>query len=166
LVIMVVLFSMAVSANPGSHGTTSELKSLSQHEIEGYLNGSGMGFSKVAELSHFPGPRHVLDLKAELGLTKNQIDESQRIYEAMNGTAKRYGSRLVAKERAIELLFSSQQVDAAELDMLVKEAAMLEAQIRLSHLDAHISQKHLLSETQIKKYDEIRGYSTGHQHHH
>ena len=43
---------------------------------------------------------------------------------------------------------------------------MLEAQIRLSHLDAHISQKHLLSETQIKKYDEIRGYSTGHQHHH
>ncbi len=118
-----------------------------------------MGLSKAAELNHYPGPLHILNLKVELELTKGQIEETQSIYGTMHSNAKKYGRSLIDKEREIELLFSNQQADPKVLEELVKEAAELKAKIRLEHLSAHISQKLLLSETQIKKYDEARGYT-------
>ena len=47
-----------------------EIKSLSSQEVQGYLAGQGMGFSKAAELNHYPGPKHVLELQTKLNLSK------------------------------------------------------------------------------------------------
>jgi hypothetical protein len=41
----------------------SEIKALYADEIQGYLSGSGMGFAEAAELNHYPGPKHVLELR-------------------------------------------------------------------------------------------------------
>jgi len=38
------------------------IKALSQGEIKNFLSGAGMGFAKAAELNHYPGPKHVLEL--------------------------------------------------------------------------------------------------------
>jgi len=46
------------------------IKSLSEAEIQGYLNGEGRGLAKVAELNHYPGPQHVLDLADQFALTQ------------------------------------------------------------------------------------------------
>lgn len=48
------------------------IKALSAQEVEGYLNGNGMGLSKVAELNHYPGPKHVLELSEKLELAPKQ----------------------------------------------------------------------------------------------
>jgi hypothetical protein len=58
-----------------------EIKALSAEEIEGYLSGSGMGLAKAAELNHFPGPRHVLDLVEPLQLSAEQRQKTQILFE-------------------------------------------------------------------------------------
>jgi len=167
------IFSVVAMASTGSTYSGQEkreIKSLSKNEISGYLNGKGMGFSKVAELNHFPGPRHVLDLAIELQLSKQQIEKTNILYQAMKIKAKKYGSFLVEKEKEIESLFLAKEVDSIKLEKLAKESAEFTAQIRLAHLEAHVSQQQLLTKKQIRKYDDLRGYSSGknqeHKHHH
>lgn len=60
------------------------IKALSEGEIEAYLSGAGMGLAKAAELNGFPGPKHVLELEAELGLTDRQKQTTQQIYDRMH----------------------------------------------------------------------------------
>jgi hypothetical protein len=82
-----------------------EIKALSIEEIEGYLSGSGMGLAKAAELNHYPGPRHVLDLAEPLQLSAEQRQKTQTIFAAMRTEAVRLGTHLLEKERphSIEL---------------------------------------------------------------
>ena len=171
--VFISIFSAAAIASTGSSYSGQEkreIKSLSKNEISGYLNGKGLGFSKVAELNHFPGPRHVLDLAIELQLSKHQIEKTNLLFQAMQVKAKQYGSFFIEKEREIESLFSSTEIDSGKLEKLAKESAEITAKIRLAHLEAHVSQQQLLTKKQIGKYDELRGYSGGkpqeHKHHH
>lgn len=68
-----------------------ELKALSGEEIRGLLNGDGMGTAKVAELNHYPGPRHVLDLAYQSNLSEKQRKETQKIFDKMREEAVRLG---------------------------------------------------------------------------
>ncbi|MEX2355984.1 MAG: hypothetical protein WD535_03015, partial [Thermaerobacterales bacterium] len=45
------------------------IRALSPEQVEGLLEGQGMGYALAAELNHFPGPVHVLDLAKQLDLT-------------------------------------------------------------------------------------------------
>jgi hypothetical protein len=58
--------------SPYSGEERREIKALSKEEVNGYLSGDGMGFAKVAELNHHPGPRHVLELADQLQLSDEQ----------------------------------------------------------------------------------------------
>lgn len=171
--IFILTFSVVAIANTDSVYSgleKNEIKSLSKNEISGYLNGKGMGFAKVAELNHYPGPRHVLDLSHDLQLSEQQIEDTRHIYQDMKSKAKEYGALLIEKEREIEGLFLTEKTDSMRLQKLTRESAEITAQIRLAHLEAHVLQKKLLTEGQIKKYDEIRGYNRNnrneHSHHH
>ena len=70
LVIATLLLSLThVSAtlaeekpSPYAGQQARQVKALSKAEIEGLLAGRGLGYAKAAELNHYPGPRHVLDL--------------------------------------------------------------------------------------------------------
>jgi len=158
---LIASFSTIVYAAPHSKNVSyedSEIKVFSKQEIDGYLNGRGMGMAKPAELNHFPGPMHVLDLATELGLTKNQISETQKIYESMRTKAVEYGHMLIDKEREIERLFLSQNISPSSLDKLLLQSADIKANLRSVHLRAHLVLKSVLNEFQVKKYDELRGY--------
>lgn len=50
------------SSQPYAGQETREIKALSPDEVAAHLEGRGMGFAKAAELNHYPGPKHVLDL--------------------------------------------------------------------------------------------------------
>ncbi len=81
---------MAGQAFPPSSYSGQEsrvIKSLSEQEIEALEYGDGMGFAKAAELNHYPGPRHVLDLAEQLGLTPPQESRTQALYEEMREAA-------------------------------------------------------------------------------
>ena len=48
------------------------MASLSDEDVQGFLDGRGMGLAKSAELNGHPGPMHVLELAEELKLTAEQ----------------------------------------------------------------------------------------------
>jgi Spy/CpxP family protein refolding chaperone len=137
-----------------------EIKALSTEEIAGYLSGSGMGLAKVAELHHYPGPRHVLDLAESLRLSKEQRQKTQSIFEEMRTEAIRLGTHLLEKERQLDTLFTAGTISEAHVDQLVTEIATMQGQLRAVHLRAHLAQRTLLTSEQVRRYDTLRGYNT------
>jgi hypothetical protein len=150
-----------------------EIKALSEEEIQALLSGQGMGLAKAAELNHYPGPRHVLDLGAQLPLSEAQRAETQRIYAHMHREATHLGALIVDKEKELDHLFATQAVQADALQNLIKQIAQLQGELRLVHLQAHVEMKRLLSPEQVEAYDALRGYTasagaaphTGHHRH-
>jgi len=63
------------------------IKALSPQDVKMYLEGHGMGFAKAAELNHYPGPRHVLDLATELKLSHEQFTRTQQVFDTMHNNA-------------------------------------------------------------------------------
>jgi Spy/CpxP family protein refolding chaperone len=141
-----------------------EIKSLSPEEIEQLLQGQGMGLAKAAELNHYPGPRHVLELAAQLELTPEQRAGTQAAFRRMQDEAVRLGRQIVERERALDAMFAKGEIDAGRLNAATAEIAGLQGNLRAAHLSAHLEMRRLLSPAQIKKYDELRGYGgTGKQ---
>jgi hypothetical protein len=139
---------------------------LSPEEIEQYRAGAGMGYAKAAELNHFPGPMHVLELAGPLGLSAEQRAATERLMQVHKAEARALGAKLVTAEQVLEQLFRSGAVSDARLAKAVGEAARLQGEYRLSHLETHRRMRALLSEEQVKRYDTLRGYSSGTQHQH
>jgi Spy/CpxP family protein refolding chaperone len=137
-----------------------EGKTLSADEVQGLLNGEGMGMARAAELNHYPGPKHVLDLGSQLQLSKVQQDKAQDIYNRMHNEAVCLGNMILQKEEEIDNIFKKDEVDPNKFKTHVMEIARLRGELRLVHLLAHIEMKRVLSREQIEKYDELQGYST------
>ena len=137
-----------------------EIKALSPEEIESYRSGAGMGFAKAAELNHYPGPKHVLELAKEIGLVPAQEKQVQRTYDAMHAQTVGLGARLVVAERDLDGLFAAASIDGASLARSVREIARLQGEIRLQHLKAHLAVRSLLTPAQVAKYDALRGYGS------
>lgn len=138
-----------------------ELKALSPDEIKQYLAGAGMGYARPAELNHFPGPMHVLEQADQLKLTGEQRAAVEKLMTAHKAAARALGAERVAAERELERLFQSGRVDEAVLARAVRTAAALEGEYRLSHLETHRRTRELLTNDQVKRYDELRGYASG-----
>lgn len=137
-----------------------ELKALSAEEVEQYLSGAGMGYAKSAELNHFPGPSHALELADQLGLTPEQRDATKGLMEAHRAHARSIGARLLDAERGLEKLFRSGSVNEAQLAQAVRTAASLQGEYRLSHLDTHRRLRTLLTDQQVAQYHRLRGYAS------
>lgn len=163
----VIVFSSPALAQHGEHGQHGaspyagmhmrEIKALSEEQVRQYLDGEGMGLAMAAELNRYPGPRHVLELAAELSLTESQIVETQEIQAEMKEAAVRLGREYIARERELDRAFAGGSVTEAQLQSLVDEIVRLHGEIRVVHLRAHIHNRALLSPEQIRRYDELRG---------
>ena len=134
------------------------IKALAPEEIEQLRAGHGMGLAKAAELNHYPGPRHVLDLAAQLKLTPVQRAAAQVIYERMQKAAVDLGAQIVTREEELDRRFAHGHIDAATLQALTGEIARLQGVLRATHLQAHIEMKQVLTPEQVKRYDALRGY--------
>ena len=89
---------------------SAQVKTLAPEQVQSLLGGEGMGMAKAAELNHYPGPRHVLDLASTLQLSKDQIAQSQAIYDEMHQKAVTLGEQIIRQERALDHLFEVQDV--------------------------------------------------------
>lgn len=159
-----LLFAViGAAAAPGPYAGLQdrEIKALSSTEIRDYLDGKGMGYAKAAELNHYPGPLHVLDLADKLGLTPEQKGRSQKIFTRMQHEAKRAGKALVDKERELDRRFAHATIDTATLRAVLDEIGKLQADVRRTHLQAHLEQRAVLTPAQIAAYDTLRGYAAG-----
>lgn len=143
-------------------GLAGQVHALSSEEIEQYRAGAGMGYAKAAELNQFPGPMHVLELAGPLGLSEEQRAATQRLMQTHKAEARALGAKLVAAEQHLEQLFRSRQVDDAKLAHAVNEAARLQGEYRLSHLETHRRMRALLTDEQVHRYDMLRGHRKHH----
>ena len=149
---IIALLAPMATANP---------KSLSEEKVQGYLAGKGMGFAKVAELNGYPGPAHVLELAEPLQLTDSQKAETQKLFETMHSKAVALGKELVTLELELDQLFEAQQVTQQKLTDLLLKIGNLNAELRQTHIEAHLAQRELLTEDQVTHYKTLRAH-----HHH
>ena len=168
LFICTAVASAAEISSPYAGEETREIKALSRDEINGYPSGDGMSFAKAAELNHYPGPKHVLELADELQLSVEQRRRSQMIFDEMKAKAVSLGKQLVETEQLLDSRFAAANILDAELLQLVTEISVLHGKLRAVHLQAHLAERAVLSADQLRRYDALRGYQgsgTHGQHH-
>jgi len=142
------------------------VSTLSADDVRALLGGRGWGLAKPAELNGFPGPLHVLELADALELTPEQRKSVQGSFDRMKARAQELGVRYVQAEQALDDVFRSGAVDAGKLSELVAHAEKLRAELRMTHLGAHLEVSALLSPEQRQRYMQLRGYSGGAAHRH
>lgn len=152
--------SLAVAQSPYAGQELRSIKSMSPQEIEALRNGAGMGFAKLAELNHFPGPKHVLELSQQLGLTPAQLAETEALFADMQNKARALGRELLAAEAALDHAFENNEIKSETLETALLEIGEIRARLRFVHLEAHLRQKALLTDEQVVSYDELRGYGS------
>lgn len=150
--------SMADEVSPYAGEEHRSIKSMSAQEIESLESGAGMGFARAAELNHYPGPRHVLELAGDLDLSPAQLSETEALYEEMHAGAVALGEELLQAETGLDRAFREATISPESLRSALDEIARIQARLRYVHLEAHLRQRSLLSAEQIAKYDEVRGY--------
>lgn len=141
------------------------IAALSEADVAALRAGEGWGLAKPAELNGWPGPRHVLDLAEELGLTEAQRAATQTIFDAMAEEARARGADYIAAEAKLDAAFAEaapgEGPDAAALAALTVEAGEALARLRAAHLEAHLATAPLLSGRQRTLYARLRGYDAG-----
>lgn len=168
-IVTVMLCASVAWAAPGQSGQTAsyagqeqrEIKAISAEEVQGLLDGKGLGFAKTAELNHYPGPKHVLELAEALQLSARQKEDTHKIFTAMQTEAKKLGAAYVEKERELERLFASGEIRKDTLQSMLDQIGRLQAELRRVHLQAHLEQKAVLTAAQVASYDQLRGYHAG-----
>lgn len=170
MIVSVCLLAAALGAQaqhqPYAGQHERNIKALSAQEIEQYRAGAGMGYAKAAELNRFPGPMHVLELAEQLGLSAEQRTATRRLMEAHKAEARAIGAKLVEAESLLDAQFRGPSVDGAALAAAVRDAALLQGEYRLAHLETHRRMRALLTDEQVTRYDELRGYSSAKSHKH
>jgi hypothetical protein len=105
----------AQSARPYAGMQARAIKALSPEQIADLKAGRGMSLALAAELNGYPGPRHVLELGEQLGLSDQQRADVQRLFEAMTAEAIPLGEKLIAQEAELDALFARGVVTATSL---------------------------------------------------
>ncbi|HYG88657.1 MAG TPA: hypothetical protein VD978_20620 [Azospirillum sp.] len=146
-----------------------EIKALAPDDVDGLLQGKGMGLAKAAELNGYPGPLHALELAADLGLSAQQAADLKDIQARMAEAAKKIGAAIVERERDLDRLFAEHRIDPASLTQATAGIGALQGQLRAVHLMAHLETRTVLSDEQVRRYDALRGYGSPgqgqHRHH-
>jgi len=149
------------SASSYSGEEQRSIKALSDDMIDDYRSGRGMGMAKAAELNHYPGPMHILQLKEKLHLTPEQITSIQAAFEQMHEEAVRLGKSLIEQEQELDNVFRTTMADSLNVRRFTTGIGETQGKIRFAHLNAHITARKILTAEQIAIYDRERGYSGG-----
>lgn len=136
-----------------------QIKALSAQEMEALRAGAGLGFARAAELNHFPGPMHALELAAPLGLTATQQRDIARLMEQHKAEARALGVEVVRLEAELDALFAGGKPTGDAVRAKTTEIGLAQARYRASHLTTHIETTSMLTADQITRYDRLRGYA-------
>ena len=172
VLVLAMATAVATAESPYAGQEYRSIKSMSPQEIEALKNGEGMGLAKLAELNRFPGPKHVLDHAQQLRLTPEQMAETRSLFGDMQSRAVAVGHELLAAEADLDRAFEENEINAEMLQNALLEIGEIRARLRFVHLEAHLRQKHLLTNAQVTLYNQIRGYGqdnvdhAGHSSHH
>ncbi|MET0342678.1 MAG: hypothetical protein ABW252_16855 [Polyangiales bacterium] len=146
-------------ASPYVDQVDSPIRGLSAQEIDDLRNGRGMGLARAAELNGHPGPRHVLELRRELGVDDALAARIEAIVARMSSEARALGATLLTQEAALSQSFATGSVSAASLAAETEALGVAYGKLRALHLAAHLETRALLTPTQVARYAVLRGYT-------
>ena len=121
-------------------------------------HGGGWGLAKADELNGMPGPAHLLELRDEIPITREQVSAIGAIHERMRTAAILEGERFIARERTLEDAFRAGTVTEENLRRMLADIKRSRWRLRFIHLSAHLATPALLTEEQIARYHALRGY--------
>lgn len=147
------------SAQPYAGYETRPINALSDQQIADLREGRGMGLALAAELNGYPGPSHVLELAAPLGLTPKQHSHIEELFKAMKAETIPLGERLIEQEAELERQFAHRAVTADSLGAITGAIGSTQVALRFAHLKYHLATVETLVPTQIARYSELRGYT-------
>lgn len=139
--------------------TSRSIKALAPDEIDGLLEGRGMGFALAAELNGYPGPLHVLELADDLSLTEAQLATIQQIRTSMQVEAQALGAEVVEMETHLDALFADARATPDAIDWVTAQIADAVGELRAAHLRTHVATRSTLTVEQVALYNHLRGYS-------
>lgn len=146
------------SNSPYAGLETAEGTTLTSEEIAQLRAGDGMRMALPAELSHYPGPNHVLGLAESLRLTPAQLEQIRMIYGAMRADAIAVGGRIIEVERQLVDVFRSRAASSTQVTRVTDDWGSLRGELRAIHLLAHLATRDVLTDNQVREYDRLRGY--------
>jgi Spy/CpxP family protein refolding chaperone len=123
---------------------------------ETLLNGEGGGMGAYAELNGYPGPKHVLDMAAKLGLSAKQKLEVQEIYDDMLARARMVGKMIVKVEEELHYAFESGMLKQESVEDDAESIGKMRGTLRGIHLAAHVKTKEVLTKKQVEAYVALR----------
>jgi len=135
----------------------ARIRSLGPEEIADIERGAGARFALPEEVNGVPGPRHVLDLAAELSLTPEQTAAVQAVADEMLAAVIPAGRAYLDAILALEADFRAGTLTEANLPARVIDVGRLEGELAASHLTAHLRTATLLTSAQIAEYTRLRG---------
>lgn len=147
-----------MDASPYAGFQTREIKAIPPQEMADLRAGRGMGLALAAELNGYPGPMHALENAEALRLTAAQRAELERLMADMRRDAVAAGEQLIAAERALDRLFAERRATPEAVQDATARIGAAAASVRSVHLVTHIATRALLTEEQVGRYDQLRGY--------
>jgi Spy/CpxP family protein refolding chaperone len=169
LILLWITFSpaaLAQSQQPYAGLEGRSIKALSEQQIADLRAGRGMGLALAAELNGYPGPMHVLEMADALDLSDQQRAKMQELFTAMKAETIPLGERLITQEAELDKAFAGKTITAATLAVSTEAIGATNAALRQAHLKYHLLPVEALTQAQIQRYAELRGYKGGAQHPH
>jgi len=117
--------------------------------------GEGFGMGMTADRAGYPGPRHVLDMAADLKLSSEQHAAMEKIFAAMHDKAIARGKELFESEARLEQMFRDGRPEA-DLREQAFRVDSIHAELRWIHLSAHLAAQKILTPEQIAQYTRLR----------
>lgn len=137
---------------------TSEIRSFTQQELDDLRSAAGMGLARPAELNHYAGPKHALEMASTLGLDESQVRQIEDVHREMREDAMGLGEAIIEAERSLNQRFLHEHIDDESLEAAVERIAALNGKLRYVHLRAHLLTTAVLTAEQVNLYDRQRGY--------
>lgn len=123
---------------------------------EALLKGEVMDLAALADKNNLPGPKQVLALKAELGLTRDQAKKTEALEKVFGSSAVAKGEEIVLAEEELAQSFEAGTVTEKGLRAKLEQIGKLRAELRFIHLQAYLRMKQILTPDQVKLFTELR----------
>jgi hypothetical protein len=158
LAALVLASTAAFAQSPYTGMQTRPIKALSEQQVADLKAGRGMGLALAAELNGYPGPAHLLELADKLDLSAEQRSKLQELFATMKQEALPIGAKLLEQEAELDREFVSHTITPESLKSSTAAIAATQGILRETHLKYHLSTAALVTQSQMQRYSDLRGY--------